>query len=283
MKTLNFRWGRGVLVKALNNLGCVWIGWKPISEINFRKIHAFGCHGKHYFPENDFRLTTNFTFDPEMNFSPHFHFNSLPEKEREREIERARACERRRSSPRSRAPAPVRRRDRRRDRDRAVDRDLAPSRSRIAIARRRSRSRIAIALSIAIQIAIAPSIAIQIAPWSRSCDVIVDDFFSWLWLLFCVFWFVFSFFFSKHQKIFSGKFFEMQPNTWKHFPFSEISISGKRFTATKHSLILIIGNIYREIEIRMLIKEHWQYHQSCLKLNHSSTNLLTFNFWLVYI
>ena len=37
--------------------------------------------------------------------------------------------------------------------------------------------------------------------------------------------------------------FEMQPNTWKHFPFPEISISGKyvfsreRFTATKHSLI----------------------------------------------
>ena len=42
-------------------------------------------------------------------------------------------------------------------------------------------------------------------------------------------------------------------------------------------------NIYREIEIRMLIKEHWQYHQSRLKLNHNSTNLLTFNFWLVYI
>ena len=58
----------------------------------------------------------------------------------------------------------------------------------------------------------------------------------------CFSGFVFSFFFSKHQKIFSGKFFEMQPNTWKYFPFPEISISGKyvfsgkRFTATKHSL-----------------------------------------------
>ena len=50
----------------------------------------FGYHGKHYFPENDFRLTTNFIFDPEMNFSPHFHFNLLPEKERERERERER-------------------------------------------------------------------------------------------------------------------------------------------------------------------------------------------------
>ena len=41
------------------------------------------------------------------------------------------------------------------------------------------------------------------------------------------FWVVFSFFFSKHQKIFSGKFFEMQPNKWKYFPFPKISISGK--------------------------------------------------------
>ena len=54
--------------------------------------------------------------------------------------------------------------------------------------------------------------------------------------------FVFSFFFCKHQKIFFGKFFEMQPNTEKYFPFLEISISGKyvfsekHFTATKHSL-----------------------------------------------
>ena len=29
----------------------------------------------------------------------------------------------------------------------------------------------------------------------------------------CFSGFVFSFFFSKHQKIFSGKFFKMQPNT----------------------------------------------------------------------
>ena len=41
------------------------------------------------------------------------------------------------------------------------------------------------------------------------------------------FWVVFSFFFSKHQKIFSGKFFEMQPNKWKYFPFLEISIDRK--------------------------------------------------------
>ena len=62
-----------------------------------------------------------------------------------------------------------------------------------------------------------------------------------------------------------------------------ILILGNIYREIEMRLILILGNIYREIEIRMLIKEHWQYYQSRLKLNHSSTNLLTFNFWLVYI
>ena len=56
----------------------------------------------------------------------------------------------------------------------------------------------------------------------RGCQtgfVVVDDFFLGYGL--CFSGFVFSFFFSKHQKIFSGKFFEMQPNTWKHSPFPE--------------------------------------------------------------
>ena len=76
--------------------------------------------------------------------------------------------------------------------------------------------------------------------WSRSRLVVVDEFFLGCGL--CFSGIVFSFFFSKHQKIFSGKFFEMQPNTWKYFPFPEISISekyvfsGKHFTTTKHSL-----------------------------------------------
>ena len=120
-------------------------------------------------------------------------------------------------------------------RDHAVDRDLAFDRDRDQrrdLAKCRSRSRLR---------DIAPSrdcaVDREIAP-SRDCAVdreiaIVDDIFLG---------FVFSFFFSKHQKIFSGKFFEMQPNTEKYFPFLEISISGKyvfsgkRFTATKHSL-----------------------------------------------
>ena len=56
--------------------------------------------------------------------------------------------------------------------------------------------------------------------------------------------FFFSNFFSKRQKIFFEKYFEMQPNTWKHFPFHKIAFmeneifSGNAFTRTKHSLRL---------------------------------------------
>ena len=52
----------------------------------------------------------------------------------------------------------------------------------------------------------------------RTGFVVVDDFFLGCGL--CFSGFVFSFFFSKHQKIFSEKFFEMQPNTMKTFSFS---------------------------------------------------------------
>ena len=54
--------------------------------------------------------------------------------------------------------------------------------------------------------------------------------------------FFFSNFFSKHQKIFFEKYFEMQPNTWKHFLFRKIAFSENgmfsknAFTRTKHSL-----------------------------------------------
>ena len=92
-------------------------------------MRAFGCHGKHYFPENDFLLTEIFSLTTEMNFCLHFHFKGFPEKERERE--RARTREEKTSpssSPRRspvRAPVhargPVRRR-------RSTLREIAPSR-----------------------------------------------------------------------------------------------------------------------------------------------------------
>ena len=175
----------------------------------------------------------------------YFPFKVFPENERERERERERARAIAISSPRrsrSRrqtfqspliAISPSRDRTRSRsqsmarsheDRDLAVDRDLAFMRSHwIEITidgaiSRRSRSRLR---------KIAPSIAIL--QRRRDCDravdgrrtmfsVVVDDFFLGCGL--CFSGFVFSFFFSKHQKIFSRKFFEMQPNTMETFSFS---------------------------------------------------------------
>ena len=125
------------------------------------------------------------------------------------------------------------------NRDQRRERKIRDRDRRFARSRRRSRSREEG------EIAIAPSIVIS--DRERAGAVVGLEPFSSLmifffWVVACVFLFVFSFFFSKHQKIFSGKFFEMQPNTWKYFPFPEISISrkyvfsGKHFTATKHSL-----------------------------------------------
>ena len=84
-----------------------------------------------------------------------------------------------------------------------------------------------------------------------------DDFFFWVLFVLlyiclatekmwatsrkCVFYDIFKNT-TKHQKIFFEIFFEMQPNTWKHFPFQKIAFpkngifSGNAFTPTKHSL-----------------------------------------------
>ena len=115
-------------------------------------MRAFGCHGKHYFPENDFLLTEIFSLTTEMNFCLHFHFKAFPEKERERERARAREEKNIPVSPMiagrlrapggtdhaSSSPTPQRSRSTARShlreiapsRDRAVDRDLAFARSR---------------------------------------------------------------------------------------------------------------------------------------------------------
>ena len=138
------------------------------------------------------------------------HFRKMRERERERE--RACAREEKRRTARSRHWSQSRRR-------------------KIAIDGERGRSEIAIDAS--------QDRAIDRDLGSRS-PVVVDDFFSRLWLVFfkiCVFLLLF-----QTPEIFSGKFFEMQPNTEKYFPFPEISISRKYvfsekcFTATKHSL-----------------------------------------------
>ena len=114
----------------------------------------------------------------------------------------------------------------------AIVRTIASLVDRRAV--RSTRSRCAIASLIDRRVAIAPLVIDSFSFagfWFLLPDLmhfagfwllIVDDFFLGCGL--CFSGFVFSFFFSKHQKIFSGKFVEMQPNTWKHFPFPDISI-----------------------------------------------------------
>ena len=243
IRILSFRWGQS-WHGDWGGKKDAYLAVSVLGENHFRKSFSPkpACLAV---TENDFRLTNIFTFDPKMIFFPHFHFKAFPEKKRERERARARArgeetfqSVRRSptdselqaapiSSPTIAAKIAINGAISRR-----VDRDLAFARSR----RREIAQLIAISPSteIAINGATSQRVDSEIAlARSRSQIAIVDDIFLG---------FVFSFFFSKHQKIFSGKFFEMQPNTWKYFPFPEISISGKyvffgkRFTATKHSL-----------------------------------------------
>ena len=64
----------------------------------------------------------------------------------------------------------------------------------------------------------------------------------------------------------------MQPNTWKHFPFPEISISGKyvfsgkRFTATKHNLSLSLCFMNERV---LLTTDEEAQTFLCLKFNQS--------------
>ena len=89
-------------------------------------------------------------------------------------------------------------------RDRVVDRDLLA----FARSRRRSRSRLReIARSSDWSSrSIAPSNLVE-------CRSLMIFFLGFFWVLSVFAGVVFSFFFSKHQKIFFGNFFEMQPNT----------------------------------------------------------------------
>ena len=173
----------------------------------FSKNEAVWLVRKILFSENWNPLTQKNSLWPRKCFYtsifPSKHFRKMRERERARTREREEKIQ-----ERSRAPAPIRGAitisRRRRDHDCAVDHD------------RRS--------------------------WSRHGRRWWFYVFSGLWLLFSGLCFPSSFPNTKHQKIFFGKFFKMQPNTWKYFPFPEISIfgkyvfSGKRFTATKHSL-----------------------------------------------
>ena len=181
----------------------VWLSQKMIFSGKWLPVDQYF----HLWPRNDFLLS--------------FSLQSISGK---REGERARAREekkpnsqsisRRRRSP-VRAPGgAISRRSPRRSRSRAVASSRFRSRSTRAVARSQSQ----------IDRELAPLIA-------RSRSLMI------FFLGLC-----FPSSFPNTKKYFIGKFFEMQPNIEKYFPFPEISISekyvffGKRFTATKHSL-----------------------------------------------
>ena len=230
-------------------LRCVCFGWKWLQEIIFPQIQAFGSDGKFHFPENSFLLIEIFTFDPKMIFHPHLHFNSFPEKEREREKRKPRSeREWEKREPRSESTD---RRSRRSSDDRTAPTSgvinecdrwdcavrLSERSHRSSIDERRHRRDRAVQSSGWSHRLIVRMIASLVDRRAAIAPVVVDSFsFAGFWFLlpdlmhFAGFWllvvddfflgyglcfsrFVFSFFFSKHQKIFSGKFVEMQPNT----------------------------------------------------------------------
>ena len=153
--------------------------WVKITSGNaFPEMRLFGWFGKFYFPEIEIRWPKKKSLWPRKSF----YTSIIPSKYFRKMRERERACARDRdlqSAPIAISPAniPV-----------AVDRDLA---------------------KIAIDSAISPSIAISRRRRGHRTvfSVVVDDFFLGCGLCFSEF--VFSFFFSKHQKIFSGKFFKI--------------------------------------------------------------------------
>ena len=107
----------------------------------------FSCHGKYHFPENDFRLTNFFTFDPEISYSLIFTSNDFRKKRERERRESPDQRERKRRESDDRAGAIDDRRDRaarssiyRRDRR---DRAARSMRSRGAIDERARRTRIA--------------------------------------------------------------------------------------------------------------------------------------------
>ena len=192
------------------HLGCVCFGWKSLPEMFFWK---WGClvglkNSIFWKLKSVDRKKKPLTTEIILHF--YFPFKVFPENERERETEHARDRDRDRTRSRDRIEIAI-----------ALDHHRTGSRShRIS---RSDRDRDRTGSRDRIEIAIAPDrdccrrdlAKIAISP-SRDRDRRRG-----LGCGLCFFEFVFSFFFSKHQKIFSRKFFEMQPNTMETFSFSE--------------------------------------------------------------
>ena len=175
-------------------IGCVCFGCKSLPEMLFRK---WGCLVG---PENSiFRKLKS--VDPkkmplttEISLHFYFPFKAFPENERERERESARVRERR----------SVERRDR------AIDRNLAVARSRSTAREEDPRSRSTLRK-------IAPSIAIS------DRDRLSSLMIFFLGCGLCFSRFVFSFFFSKHQKYFPENFLKCNQTQRNIFLFRKLA------------------------------------------------------------
>ena len=227
--------------------------WVKITSGNaFPEMRLFGWSGKFYFPEIEIRWPKKNAFEHGNHFTLLFSLQSISRKfYRERESARAREpaqsddrdlvnkhSSRRWSRSRHHEIAPLIAISP--SRDRTGSRSQSTARSHEAsIARSRKRK---IATT-------AREEDRDLAKKARSRSCRRTGFVAGLDLGcgLCFSGFMFSFFFSKHQKIFSEIFFEMQPNTWNHFSFPEISISGK-YLFSKKRFRLQMGGMSHETE-----------------------------------
>ena len=242
-------------------------------------MRLFGWSKKFYFLKIEIRWPKKKAFDHENHFTLLFSLQSISGKwERERARARSRSplradrdlagkhSSRRWSQSRHREIAPLitispsRDRNRRRDLAKRRSRDLVYRRERkirdrdrrFARSRRRSRSRKDRGLTFARSRRQSRSRLRDLAfarsrrrsqSTARSSDWICRRWWFFFWVVACVFLdLCFPSSFPNTRKYFPEIFLKCNQTPWKHFPFPEISISGKYvfsgkcFTATKHNL-----------------------------------------------
>ena len=215
-----------VVIKSLVlYLGCVCFGWKSLPEMLFQKWGCFVGLENSIFRKMKSVDKKKKAFDHGNHFTLLFSLQSISGKwERERERTRDRDLQ---SAPivisPANIPVVVDRNLATRSRSRSHLREIAPDRDRCRrdLAFERSH-RIEIAVDASRDRAVNRDLAKKARSWSRSWIAIDGAVVGRrdLGCGLCFSGFVFSFFFSKHQKIFFGKFFEMQPNTMETFSFS---------------------------------------------------------------
>ena len=82
---------------------------------------------------------------------------------------------------------------------------------------------------------------------------------------------------TKHQKIFFEIFFEMQPNTWKHFLFRKIAFP-ENIYFPEILLSFFFFNVNLNLYIYLYISKSWSvvFIVTTLQLSHVSINVIIF-------